>query len=65
MPYASRWIGTESKNIDVVDEIKTLINEKVIRGFPLQIDKKARPVSQAEHTIFISEDGPIVLTERT
>ena len=65
MPYASRWIGTESKNIDVVDEIRTLINEKVIRGFPLQIDKKARPVSQAEHTIFISEDGPIVLTERT
>ena len=65
LPFASRWIGTASKDIDVVGEIRTLINEKVIRGFPMQIDKKARPVSQAEHTIFISEDGPIVLTERT
>ncbi|MGY5871799.1 MAG: type II methionyl aminopeptidase [Candidatus Thorarchaeota archaeon] len=65
LPYASRWIGTASKNIDVVDEIRILVKEKVIRGFPMQIEKKARPVSQAEHTIFISEDGPIVLTERT
>jgi methionyl aminopeptidase len=65
LPYASRWIGTASKDIDVVDEIRVLVKEKVIRGFPMQIEKKARPVSQAEHTIFISEDGPIVLTERT
>lgn len=64
LPYASRWIGTASKDIDVVSEIRELINEKVIRGFPMQIEKKARPVSQAEHTIFISENGPIVLTER-
>ncbi len=65
LPFASRWIGTASKKIDVVEEIRLLIKEKVIRGFPLQIEKKARPVSQAEHTIFISEDGPVVLTERT
>ena len=65
LPYASRWIGTASKNIDVVDEIRILVKEKVIRGFPMQIEKKARPVSQAEHTIFISEDGPVILTERS
>ncbi len=65
LPFASRWIGTASKKIDVVEEIRLLIKEKVIRGFPMQIEKKARPVSQAEHTIFISEDGPVVLTERT
>ncbi len=65
LPYASRWIGTANKDIDVVSEIRELINEKVILGFPMQIEKKTRPVSQAEHTIFISEDGPVVLTERT
>jgi methionyl aminopeptidase len=64
-PFASRWIGTASKKIDVVEEIRNLVNEKVIRGFPLQIEKKARPVSQAEHTVFVSEDGPIILTERS
>jgi methionyl aminopeptidase len=64
LPFASRWIGTASKDIDVVGEIRELIKEKVIRGYPMQIEKKARPISQAEHTIFISEDGPVILTER-
>jgi methionyl aminopeptidase len=65
LPYASRWVGTASKDIDVVAEIRELVNEKVIRGFPMQIEKKARPISQAEHTIFITEDGPVILTERS
>jgi methionyl aminopeptidase len=65
LPFASRWIGTASKDIDVVSEIRELIKEKTIRGYPMQIEKKARPISQAEHTIFISEDGPVVLTERS
>jgi methionyl aminopeptidase len=62
-PFASRWIGSASKEISVIDEIKALIHERAVRGFPLQIEKKNRPVSQAEHTVFISEDGPIVLTK--
>jgi methionyl aminopeptidase len=65
LPFASRWIGTASKDIDIVSEIRELIKEKVIRGFPMQIEKKARPVSQAEHTVFISEEGPVILTERS
>ena len=65
LPFASRWIGTSSKGIDVIAEIKELIREKAVIGYPLQIEKKARPVSQAEHTVFISEDGPVILTKRT
>ena len=64
-PFASRWIGTRTKDVDVVNELKELIRERAIRGYPLQLEKKARPVSQTEHTIFISEDGPVVLTTRT
>jgi methionyl aminopeptidase len=61
-PYALRWIGTGSKEIDVVDEVKKLLKVKAIRGYPLQIEKKNRPVSQTEHTVYISENGPIILT---
>jgi methionyl aminopeptidase len=64
LPFASRWIGSSSKEIDIVEEIRTLIRAKAIRGFPLQVEKKGRPVSQTEHTIFISEEGPVNLTER-
>lgn len=63
-PFASRWIGTNTKDVDIVSELKQLIRERLIRGYPMQIEKKSRPVSQAEHTVFISEDGPIILTER-
>jgi methionyl aminopeptidase len=63
LPFASRWIGTASKDIDVVEEIKALLKAKALRGYPMQIEKKGRPVSQTEHTVYISEDGPIVLTQ--
>jgi methionyl aminopeptidase len=65
LPFTSRWIGTSAKDVDIVSELKELIREKAIRGYPMQIEKKARPVSQAEHTVFITEDEPIVLTSRT
>ncbi len=61
-PYALRWIGTGNQEIDVVDEIKKLLKERAIRGFPIQIEKKSRPVSQSEHTVYISESGPLILT---
>ncbi|NHI90754.1 MAG: type II methionyl aminopeptidase [Candidatus Thorarchaeota archaeon] len=62
LPFASRWIGSSSKNVDVIQEIKNLLKSNALRGYPMQIEKKGRPVSQSEHTVYISEDGPIVLT---
>jgi methionyl aminopeptidase len=63
-PFASRWIGTKSKDVDIVEEIKTLLKARAIRGYPMQIEKKGRPVSQTEHTVYISENGPTVLTQQ-
>ncbi len=63
LPFTLRWIGTKTKDIDLVEEIKNLMKEKVVRGYPVQVSKKARPVSQSEHTVFVTEKGPRVLTE--
>lgn len=63
LPFASRWIGTSNKGVEIVEELKTLLKAKALRGYPMQIEKKGRPVSQTEHTVYISEDGPIVLTQ--
>ncbi|MHA1881518.1 MAG: type II methionyl aminopeptidase [Candidatus Thorarchaeota archaeon] len=63
LPFTIRWIGTTTKNIDVVKETRELLKVKAIRGHPVQISKKGRPVSQSEHTVFVSDDGPIVLTK--
>ncbi|MFW9925466.1 MAG: type II methionyl aminopeptidase [Candidatus Thorarchaeota archaeon] len=62
-PFALRWIGTGDKDIDIIKEIRTLLKERAVRGFPIQIEKKNRPVSQTEHTVYISENGPMVLTK--
>ncbi len=63
LPFAIRWIGASNKDVDIVEEIKILLKSRALRGFPMQIEKKGRPVSQTEHTVYISEDGPIVLTQ--
>ncbi|MGQ4911930.1 MAG: type II methionyl aminopeptidase [Candidatus Thorarchaeota archaeon] len=63
-PFASRWIGTANKQIDVVEELRGLLKARAIIGYPMQIEKKARPISQSEHTVFVTEEGPVVLTKR-
>ena len=63
LPFAARWIGTSAKDIDLVKELRALMRVKAIRGHPVQISKKGRPVSQSEHTVFVSETGPIILTK--
>jgi methionine aminopeptidase len=36
---------------------------KAIRGYPVQVEKKGRLVAQSEHTVFISSEGPMILTK--
>ncbi|MCK5150490.1 MAG: type II methionyl aminopeptidase [Candidatus Thorarchaeota archaeon] len=62
LPFATRWIGTTSSDIDLYKEIRELLKNKAIRGFPVQASRKGRPVSQSEHTVYVSEEGPVVLT---
>ncbi|MBD3405475.1 MAG: type II methionyl aminopeptidase [Candidatus Lokiarchaeota archaeon] len=62
-PFTSRWIGTKSKDIDIFQSLLELIKHKYLEKYPVQITKKGRPSSQSEHTVFISEDETIILTE--
>ena len=62
LPFASRWIGTSQKGIDVTQELSRLLKAKAIRGFPVLLEKGSRPVCQSEHTVFVGEDRTIVLT---
>jgi methionyl aminopeptidase len=63
LPFAARWIGTTSKDVDLLEEIKELLKVKALRGYPVQASRKGRPVSQSEHTVYVSESGPVVLTK--
>ncbi|MGY5852663.1 MAG: type II methionyl aminopeptidase [Candidatus Thorarchaeota archaeon] len=61
LPFTSRWVGA-SKGVDVVEEIRELLKVKAIKAHHVQVEKKGRPVSQSEHTVFVSESDVTVLT---
>jgi methionyl aminopeptidase len=63
LPFAARWIGTTSKDVDLIKELKELLKVKALQGFPVQASRKGRPVSHSEHTVYVSDNGPVVLTK--
>jgi methionyl aminopeptidase len=63
LPFASRWIRT-SVELDVAETLKVLLKEKIIRAYPVLVEKRKRMVSQSEHTVFVNQNGAVVLTAR-
>jgi len=63
LPFASRWVQTGTKEIDVSGLLRVLLRNRVIRAYPVLAEKKGRPVAQSEHTIFVSEKGAVVLSQ--
>lgn len=63
LPFASRWIGTTQSGIDLIGEIRKLMKLGAIRGYPVLVEKSNRPVSQSEHTVFVTEDRCQILTQ--
>jgi methionyl aminopeptidase len=61
-PFTARWIRVKSENIDLLAEMRELLKAGAIRGHPVQVSKKGRPVSQSEHTVFVGEDETVTLT---
>ena len=63
LPFASRWVQAATKEIDVLELLRELLRNRVIKAYPVLAEKKGRPVAQSEHTIFVSENGAIVLSQ--
>ncbi|UCE09068.1 MAG: type II methionyl aminopeptidase [Candidatus Thorarchaeota archaeon] len=61
-PFALRWIRAK-EDLDIVQPFRELLKHKAVRGHPVIVEKSGRPVAHSEHTVFISEEGPIVLTQ--
>ena len=53
------WLDSEER---CEEAIKVLSKKKLIDDYPPLVEKKGVRVAQFEHTIFISEEGPEVMT---
>jgi methionyl aminopeptidase len=53
-PFCKRWLEKAGfRKINFL--LKMLVNEKILHNFPILIEKTKKPVSQAEHTVLISD----------
>ncbi len=60
LPFSERWFSNIPKHNMA---LRTLMNSGCIYGYPTLIDKKNGIVSQAEHTILITENGVEIITK--
>jgi methionyl aminopeptidase len=57
LPYTTRWLSEKAASIH-----PRLYKRGLVFGYPVLVEKSGAPVSQAEHTVIIYEDGCEVLT---
>lgn len=62
LPFASRWIYRSWRSGDANAAFEELIRNRCIVGYPVLVEASGSVVSQAEHTIIVTEDGCKVLT---
>ena len=63
LPFSWRWIEQAGFRKDQIKSAKKhLLNKQIIHGYPVLVEIKRKPVSQAEETIYVDNKKIIVLT---
>jgi len=62
LPFAERWLLGVVPKEHYREAFRELLSSKALMGYPIFIETSRKPVAQAEHTVFIVEDGCVVLT---
>ena len=63
LPFSPRWLAKSNKFENVVEKIISLEREGIIHSYPVLVEKLGGIVAQFEHTIVVTKDGALVLTE--
>lgn len=59
LPFAARWIDSSRAEM----ALRRLEQQGVIHGYPVLKEDEGRMVSQAEHTVIVTEDGVEITTQ--
>jgi len=62
LPFTERWLKGLAPKDQHREAFKELLRSKAIMGYPVFIEVSRKPVTQAEHTVLITENGCEVLT---
>jgi methionyl aminopeptidase len=59
LPFAERWLDSPRASM----ALRRLKQNGIVKGYPVLKEEEGRYVSQAEHTVVVTEDGIEILTE--
>jgi methionyl aminopeptidase len=62
LPFAERWLKDVVPKEKHSEAFKELLKSKTLMAYPVFVEASGKPVTQAEHTVLIMEDGCEVLT---
>jgi methionyl aminopeptidase len=62
LPFAERWLKGAVSKEKHVEAFKELLKSKTLTAYPVFIEASGKPVTQAEHTVLITDNGCEVLT---
>ena len=62
LPFAERWLKGAVPKEKHDEAFKELLRSKTLMAYPVFVEASGKPVTQAEHTVLITEDGCEVLT---
>lgn len=57
LPFTPRWLSPVQE-----EAFSLLVKQRFITCYPMLVERTRKPVAQAEHTVFVLEDGVEVLT---
>lgn len=63
LPFALRWLVNDFAESKAREMLDYLIKKKNIRSYPILVEGNNKIVSQAEHTVFISENQSYIITK--
>jgi methionyl aminopeptidase len=62
LPFAERWLDGAVPKEKYREAFKDLLRSKTLTSYPVFVEASGKPVTQAEHTVLITDDGCEVLT---
>jgi methionyl aminopeptidase len=62
LPFSPRWFKDTAPLSEILRSMEALRRDGILYAYPVLIERSRGYVAQSEHTVIVTEDGPIVTT---
>jgi methionyl aminopeptidase len=63
LPFTARWLTDVQKPEEIEESLAKLEALKILRGYPVLVEGRGKPVAQFEHTVAPTSQGVLILTQ--